>query len=72
MPGNAGTVAVLGLGAARAETAVIAIRMAVIRENRFILMPLGIRCAWRVRRLCVESTLYMMAPVTGMAGVLPI
>ena len=36
VPGNAGAVAILGLGAATAEIAVIAIRMAATKENRFI------------------------------------
>jgi len=36
VPGNAGTVAVVGLGAARAEIAVIIIKMVAKRENRFI------------------------------------
>jgi hypothetical protein len=36
VPGNAGTFAVLGLGAARAEIAVIRIKMAAVKENRFI------------------------------------
>jgi len=35
-----GTVALLGFGAARAEIAVIIVKMIAMRENRFISMPL--------------------------------
>jgi hypothetical protein len=36
MPGNAGSFEVVGLDAARAEIAVIMIKTAAARENRFI------------------------------------